>query len=324
MKSFLFLILMTIGSQTVRSQNQNNFDFKTPPVLIAGVRYQFSIPLNEELVIYKLVGNGMTATGTNDNLFLTPKHPQIDSTYTISLIKILNQDTTVIRNQIFDVIQMPTPDLLLGEHGGNSLIQIHQDSTLQISHIELIDNLSTTNKVGWYGLFGVVEIEGFEQKFRFNGDQLSEEILKQFSLLTKPTQVTINLTFNGSDQTKRATQSVFTIQCMSEAEWQGFKNPFHKLYLNKNVEIIQESSFYHQDTIVINNSDELYIHCLSDRNGNNLRYEFRSLRSSDNFSVHKIIGEKEKLVNMKNKKGSYLIKLFFNESFYDELVLTIN
>ncbi|MDX2360180.1 MAG: hypothetical protein QNK23_05210 [Crocinitomicaceae bacterium] len=324
MKNVAILILMVVCSLTTYSQGDCHIDFKTPPVLIAGVRYQVSIPLNSESANYTLLGHGVTTTGANDSIILIANHSLPDSTYSLDLVKITNEDTIVISTQIFDVVQMPSPELLLGKYRSNAFIHIHKDSIDEISSLKLAETLSENQQIGWYKLFGVVKIEGFEKEFYFDGHQLSEEILHQFSLLNKPTQVDINLTFRGSDQTMRTQHSVFTIQSMSDIEWNYFNYPFYKLYMNKNVEIIGESSFYHQDTIVIDNSGELYIHCLGDSNGNNLTYEFESLDASDNFSVHKIIGKKEKLKKMANKKGRYRVTLFFNETLYDDLILIIN
>lgn len=324
LKKFIQLfVLISIKVSFVFSQNDECLQVVTPTILIAGANYKVELPSFNDTVKYFIVGKGISLNEVDNQMYFTPNIQYCDSLIDIHLIEVSGKDTNFLDSRTYEVIAMLNPKVSLGKYQSGASINIHKDSMDQIGNINIESEINSIQSIKWLQIFTSVEIDGQEQRFYISGDKLSEEVLHTFSLLHTPTNVKVTVLITGTDRIQRAVELNYIIQSLSDKEYERIVDPYYKIHRNRNVQMISESTFYNRDTLVIMNSDGYYLHCLGDKNGGDITYKFISIDTRERFEKRIRFGKKDKIFNMRKKKGRYRLELYINDKFYDGIILIV-
>ena len=118
-------------------------NFPTPLILLSGAEYSVLIPSDNDSCRYELISDGITIEKTDSSLVMKPLKGSREI-YSVELVEIKDEDTSLINRQEFEIMLVPDPLLSLGEFETEYVISCHQDSLAKIEKFELVPSWKTS------------------------------------------------------------------------------------------------------------------------------------------------------------------------------------
>lgn len=304
-KITIILLVCSIGLTSL-AQDDMGFNLVQPSTLILGTKYEVEIPKSDDVTQYFLVLNNDTLKSDNGVISFRPQNGS-SKLYCIQLLSFRDNQYKLLEKKCYDRIRMPAPYPSFGAFSGSSLIWLPKDSINKLDQVELVFDTRTEQVLDVTDLQVFARVKDVDKTFKFDGARVTEEF-KSFLLSKYGTwDVTLYVSFKGSDQYTRTTEGEFEITIQTEENYARHLNPFYDLHHNKHVEFIGPGSFS-KDTLRMNNPGDLYVQCLKLGTENN--YTFESLDNEEKFEVQVMNQGTDGFLDMRNKHGIYRVTLW--------------